>query len=450
MKMKRFLLILACGSLLLACGKEFLDERPNRALMVPSTAEDFQALLDNYVDVMNWVTTGSQSCTDEVSIANGGLAPHSVVEINFYTWQERLYLPHQMPSEWQAAYQQIYYANVVLEGLEKIKEHQSYASLRGSALFFRAWAHFNLLQLFAPPYEPDRADDLLGIPIRLSADINEKASRPPLSQCYAQILKDITEATELLPEKTNLINRPSKAAAWAFLARVHLVRQDYLAALEATDRALSLQSGLVDYATINASGSQAFADPIVTPNPEIIFYGLATISGVSSNALVRVDSFLYDAYQVGDLRKTVLFNANRNFKASYLGRASRLFAGLATDELYLIRAESATRLKQDSKARKDLLTLLEKRYQPGKLPNLDGLSGAALLDYILLERRKELYLRGLRWPDLRRLNQDPQRAVTLRRQFNGKSYELPPRDLRYTMLLPESEIEAYGLEQNPR
>lgn len=436
--------------LLAACQKDFLDERADRSLMVPSSKEDFQALLDHYVDVMNWATTGFSVETDEVSIADGGIPSSAMLYFHFYTWQDRQYLPTQVPANWQFAYRQIYYANVVLEGIEKIKDDPAAGALRGSALFFRAWAHVNLLQLYAPPYQGAKADQLVGVPLRLTTNINEKATRPSLETCYQQVLGDLLEAAELLPERSSLINRPSQAAAWALLARIHLIRQNYQAALEASTRALNLQSDLLDFKTVDASKSQPFDDPIVSPHPEIIFYACNMISSVSTNALYRVDSTLFDAYGAGDLRKAIFFNANRNVKASYLGRATRLFGGLATDELYLIRAECEARLDRPTEARTDLLTLLEKRYQAGKLPELSALEGEALTEYILWERRKELYLRGLRWQDLRRLNLEPRYAVSLHRQFEGKSYVLPANDPRYTLLLPDDEVAAYGLAQNPR
>jgi len=69
---------------------------------------------------------------------------------------------------------------------------------------------------------------------------------------------------------------------------------------------------------------------------------------------------------------------------------------------------------------------------------------------ILVERRKELVLRNVRWFDLRRLNKDPRLAKTLLRKLNGQVYQLPPNDPRYTQYIPQSVIDLSGIEQNIR
>ena len=68
---------------------------------------------------------------------------------------------------------------------------------------------------------------------------------------------------------------------------------------------------------------------------------------------------------------------------------------------------------------------------------------------ILLERRKELLMRGLRWMDLKRLNMEGA-AITLTRTVNGQVYTLPPNDLRYALPIPEDVIAISGMQQNPR
>jgi hypothetical protein len=68
----------------------------------------------------------------------------------------------------------------------------------------------------------------------------------------------------------------------------------------------------------------------------------------------------------------------------------------------------------------------------------------------LLERRKELCFRGLRWQDLRRLNKEPEYAKTLTRKIDGITYTLPPNDPKYVFPIPPNVIALSGMQQNPR
>src|SRR5690606_30895101 len=118
-----------------------------------------------------------------------------------------------------------------------------------------------------------------------------------------------------------------------------------------------------------------------------------------------------------DLRKTLYFQKNGDdsysFKGSYDGSAA-FFIGLATDELYLIRAECSARSGNVADAMKDLNHLLEMRIKKDVFVPLLASNSESALDIILLERKKELLFRGTRWSDLRRLNNDPERMITIR------------------------------------
>ena len=130
----------------------------------------------------------------------------------------------------------------------------------------------------------------------------------------------------------------------------------------------------------------------------------------------------------------------------------QLFGGIATDEVYLIRAECAARTNKISEAVDDINTLLSHRYATGTyVPYPANLTADAALSLILQERKKELCFRSeIRWGDLRRLGQDSRTAVTLTRILNGVHYALSPNDKRYAFLLPISVVQLTGIPQNPR
>jgi hypothetical protein len=116
----------------------------------------------------------------------------------------------------------------------------------------------------------------------------------------------------------------------------------------------------------------------------------------------------------------------------------------------LTRAECRARAGQLSGALSDLNTLLAKRWKTGTYVPLQAATAEAALSLVLAERRKELVARNMRWADLRRLNGDPARQVTLARTLNGNSYTLEPGSRRYVYPIPAEEVRLGGLEQNER
>jgi hypothetical protein len=141
--------------------------------------------------------------------------------------------------------------------------------------------------------------------------------------------------------------------------------------------------------------------------------------------------------------------SNFTIKGSYGGNSIR-FTGLATDEIYLIRAECHARKGDAISAMKDLNALLEKRWKSTDWVPFTAGNANDALNKILIERRKELCFRGIRWNDLRRLNMDPQFSMTLQRTINSQTYTLPSNDPKYVLPIPIGVILLNNIEQNPR
>jgi hypothetical protein len=97
----------------------------------------------------------------------------------------------------------------------------------------------------------------------------------------------------------------------------------------------------------------------------------------------------------------------------------------------------------------DLDSLLTHRWRTGTFTPYSISSAAEALDTILVERRKELAFRGLRWSDLRRLNREAW-PITLTRNLNGVLYTLTPNSELYTLPIPPDVINFSGIMQNPR
>jgi hypothetical protein len=358
---------------------------------------------------------------------------------------------------WSRSYTQILNANVVLKALENITREVSnqneWDALKGSALFYRANAYYNLAQIFAKPYDSATAGSDLGLPIRTDPDISTIVGRSSIRETYNAMLAYLDEAENLMSTgiQYNNKNRPSRPAVLALKARIYISMRAYQQAGEAANEALALYDSLINYNDIDPSEFLPFS----SKNSETIFQSTYSPDSHILTALIYpeviIDSTLIDMYEPNDLRLQLYYtnlSGQYNLKGSYSGLIYP-FTGLATDELYLIRAEAFAYNNNITDAMNDMNTLLENRYSTGTYtaPNINTRDEA--LKFIRDERRKELAFRGLRWPDLRRFNEEGEN-ITIRRLLNGREYKLEPNSKFYVLPLPPEIITLGKLEQNDR
>jgi hypothetical protein len=439
------------------CKKQdkFLDEKPNQALAIPTTLEDFQSLLNNDM-LLNTVcdpSLGTISGDEFYVTTDVWSAASTPAERNAYIFAQSFYQGSIFNDDWNKPYQQIYYANIILNGLDKISippgsQSGQYNQIKGSALFIRANAFYNLVQTFSMPYDSVTANTDMGIALRLSPDLNIKSTRASVKQCYDQILADLKEALSLLPATSNYKTRPSKLAANALLARVYLGMRDYTKAFEHSNACLLQNNTLTDFNTLSPTSFSISNDFLAEDiyHTSLIFYSLLH----RRNSIV--DSNLYRSYDSNDLRKSLYFftsSGQIRFRGTYDYNGNK-FSGLATDEMYLIRAECNARFGNLTSAMNDLNTLLIKRWKTNTFNPLIATSANDALIQILNERKKELIFRGLRWTDLRRLNKETGLQMPINHIINGVTYKLLPNDPKYALPIPDNEIQLSNLLQNPR
>jgi tetratricopeptide (TPR) repeat protein len=454
--MKKYIFIISILSLMaISCQKEFLEKRPNKALLVPETLTDFQNLLDN-TDVFNIAPSLPVIASDDFYGTDIRVNAYiDAYQKNSYIWADNI--DEGLPMlDWNTPFQQILYSNIILDGLKKLsatsENNPESDRIKGSALFHRAFAYYNLAQMYAKPYNANSADSDLGIPIRLQADVNIKSKRGTLSQTYGQIINDLQDAEALLPVTSSFQSRPNKVAVKALLARLYLNMEDYPKALKYADETYVLNNSLIDFNTLNKTTTNPFpVAPNSNNNVEIIFYSRMTTYtfGISQNS--TVENTLYESYNSNDLRKIIYFISGNpaNFKGRYTGNLGRHFGGLTTSEVFLIKAECEARVGSYNDAMITLNNLIKKRWDNSvTYPILTAINAKEALAKILTERRKELVFKGLRWGDLRRLNKDARFAKTITRTFNNQTYTLEPNSKKYTFPIPTMEIVASGIEQN--
>lgn len=458
--------------ILLSCQK-FVDIQKSSNQTFITTANDCQLLLDNYTYMNTGYPVDAEISADNyyttASSYNEGVLPVITFEEQaLHSWQSSA-IHAKADANWLNPYFITYNANLVLETIEKIapgsEDPVKINTVKGAALFYRAYTLWFVAQMYAKPYSTATAAQDPGVPIRLNSDINTKSSRGTVQDTYNQIISDLSEAVSLLPAISSIATRPNKAAAYAMLARTYLSMEDYPNALMNANAAIQIKGELLDYNSTMVN--KVSNTPFPRYNKEVIFHSVTFRSpilspGVASTNTAKIDPALVASYAPNDIRSKIFIKPNSGvhagsyrFTGNYEQAAtSVLFNGLAVDEIYLTHAECYARGGDKDNAMADLNKLLENRWTTGTYIYQSAVTADDALTKVLEERRKELLMRGLRWTDLRRLNKDNARKKDLTRTItiNGitTTYSLPANDSRYILLIPQNVIDNSSIAQNPR
>ncbi|TYR36167.1 RagB/SusD family nutrient uptake outer membrane protein [Sphingobacterium phlebotomi] len=431
-----FVLFCSCDS--------YLDAKSDLTLSTLDSKEAAEALLDG-IDRMNKGSVVLQNASDEYYIRDEVYnAISNPFNLESYIWFEGT----QTDEDWNSLYRAIYTANLVIDNLERagLKEGESdFLKYRANASFYRAHAYSHLLQIYTDVYDDHNAANMSGIVIREDSDFSKKSFVSSLKDSYVYVIDDLQSNQKYLDQIAALKTRPSIQSSLALLARIYLYKGDYQKAYDLTTELVSGDgSELLDYNELDTLENI----PFEIFNREVIFYSSTVVANNVYQSTASVSRQFYESYDDRDLRKTLYFqmlpNGEIGFKGSYNGSLSNLFNGIAWDEVYLIRAESAARTGNEHEAL-DILNLLKKRrwknecYEPYEIANIDD-----VLDAVLNERKLQLFFRGNRFSDVKRYNKEG-RGIVLRRVVNGQEIILEPNDPGYIWSIPKRVKDLAGL-----
>ena len=446
------LFILWIGGATISCNK-FLEKNSDTSVALPTTLASLRALIDNN-NVMNGYTTSSfgEGSADDYFLPAASYNSRNDLRKSIYKWQP---IDYYYSNDWANAYQVVFTSNLVMESLDVIAQtagnRTERLALKGTALFHRSYSFLNLAWTFTKAFDESTADVDLGIDLRLASDFNIPSIRSSVRDVYQRVIMDATEAINYLPDQSAHVFRPTKQAAYGLLARAYLSMRKYDSALVYANDYLAVKDELLDYNTIANTnvpfGASAYSGEVCfhTTMTNTVAYDLI------NPTRARIDTTLTSSYDPNDLRRTLFFTTTEGFsrfKGTYNTNASVFFTGIATDEMYLIKAECLARQGNVSEAMKVLNALLIKRWKNnGTFKELSADSEAEAVVLTLKERRKQLLMRGLRWMDIKRLNKEGANIV-LTRKIADEVMSLIPNSNYYALPLPTDVIEQSGMQQN--
>ncbi|MEO7766243.1 MAG: RagB/SusD family nutrient uptake outer membrane protein [Ferruginibacter sp.] len=383
---------------------------------------------------------------------------------------------YNVRDQWTNHYAIVKDANFMLKKLDEatVLTSAQKNALSGEARFLRAYAYFNLVQLYGD------------IPIRTAPleDLgNVQITRSPQADVYKLIVEDLAFAETNMPDNAPQKGRVYKLAATALSAKVFLTMagnplnqtQNYA---NAKDKALAvINSGKF---MLKDDFSQVFHNTTYTSES---IWEQTYQPGIGGNPLMQnsatAPGYVYiltpapwfiNSFPAGDQRKA--WGLKENYAApggvlapfftkfvnlswidngtitANAGRLEYTIPILRLAEMYLIAAEAENEINGPGNAYQ-YVNAIRKRARVDKLnplhvPDLTGLTKSDFRDAVLMERKWELHLEGSAWYDLKRTN-TLSRIQTIR----GTNLVHPIGVYNQTWYIPDIEIQNNNIPQNP-
>jgi len=493
--LKKILLIVAMVVVSSACS-EFLDEVPDNRVALDDLDKASQ-LLTNAYSVASPAFTDWMS--DDVGWTRGTTIRPSHQMI--YEWEDVISDPTEQDTPaffWFQTYDAIAHANEVLAVIDDMpaetnEDKARKRAVKGEALLTRAYGHFMLVNLFGEHFSLQSSGSDLGVPYVEDPETEFLATykRASVKRVYDKVEGDLREGLELVDDSFYANSGKyhfTENAALAFASRFYLFKGDFVRCVDYSSQLLggdpsAFVRDLTSTAFQEASSSiqaypQLYASPDLPSNlmlmrkislvqrvdfafgPLQSFYGdlfatrpfAGTTDERENPAFVKGDNALFP------VRYESLFE--RSSLNSNTGLPYHIAIPFRGEEVLLNRAEAYIIQDRLDEAIADLQVLTDSRYSGGDpvitMDLLRQFFGAEddpsftdqliLLNYILLERRKEFIAQGMRWFDIKRYGL----AVTHTLQDEQSTITLQPNDLRKVLQIPTTAVDVGGLEPNPR
>jgi len=355
-------ILLVVVLLSVSCEK-YLEEVPNNALPTESSITDAStaraAIIGTYDRLQSYYASSYPTLgtitTDNV-IFNGTLSEYLQLDQNAIPTDNVITV-----SAYQGIYRTINSANSVIAYVPTVNDPTLTTveknKILGEAYFIRALAYFDLARGWG------------GVQLQLkpTTDLSvlKGIKRSTLEQTYEQVLADLVQAEQLLPEDATTRNRAQKSAARALRARLHLYRKQWAdAEIYASQVIANTKYSLVkpykSFFTAPFQTAESVLELAYSVNDRNSYWNLWYPSSSGGQFTLKPSDGLVAKLNnpaVGGTRNTliagsgttvygVLYNTTAtSTDPSYLIRIA---------ELYLIRAEARAQLNKLTEAAADL------------------------------------------------------------------------------------------------
>lgn len=374
-----------------------------------------------------------------------------------------------------AGYSAISNANLPLKYIDNLPNGAAKNDIIAQSRAIRAMVHFDLVRAYCKiPTQSTDANTSMGIDYETVYEPFGKSEGRKLSvaQVYDKIIDDLKFAVDNITTSTVNKGRLTKPAILGLLSRVYLYKGDYQNAISFGQQAIAASPSVGSADNFPLIWSSNNVDgvlfKVLNSTTEAVTTGVvyqqgATATGGNIRAEYVVPKSFYNLFADNDLRKSayirqsayqgILRNNVIKWAVNTGGQTPLNVVEvkyLRTAEVYLNVAESAYKTGNETLANSLLNTLKAERYTnyvPGNL------TGVALWNEIMLQRRLELAFENDRFYTLKRL------GLGLQRSGEGANVDgtgvpavtqtVPAADYRWQWPIPQGSINKDpGLPQN--
>lgn len=437
--------------------KEYLDVKP-QGEVIPQTAEEFSALLHTHLDAID---QGSDSyifgnsgwmldleCfSDNLEASLTKYPDGNTLKLYVGNWLNNSRLTYRN------LYATIRDCNIVIHELKE-RDSELGKNVLATAYAMRGACYYNLMRLFCESYDPAKADQQLGLSLLEEFDMENRPARSSLRRTSEFIIDDLTEAIKYNRRET--IYRYTVDVAKAYLARTYFWTQQWDKAATTAKEVLDAHPLLEGEEYLNMMKSSTTEGNILMRSSVYSTGQTSSSDYESSNRLKTarpVSKEFVDLFteKENDIRYAFSFNAKREAQKT-------IYANIRSAEMCLIMAESYALAGDNTNALATLNLLRSKRisgytpYTMANLPEIDtghkvqqdatGQPFSKLTWAIYQERRKELFLEGDRWFELKRHGCPEFWAARDGQKYTTETF-------MYTAPIPKNDILLVpGMKQN--
>ena len=285
MKNKIFtVLTLGLAALGLSSCNDYLDKLPDERAELNTEEKITQLLVSAYPTCTNNLLV--EVLSDNVDDNGRAYSSPAIVDQTYRfidTTEEGNDSPYDI---WGGYYRAVATVNEALQAVEAMGNPASLQGDVAEAKLIRAYSMFMLAQTFCMSWNPDKADEYLGLPYPLvpEQDLTAQYERGTLRQLYENINKDIEEALPHIADAAQKYNQPkyhfNVKAAYAFAARFNLYYMNYEKAIQYANMVLGNDPTAVmrDYEPYRELGRTDFANLWIRATDQANIMLLATYS----------------------------------------------------------------------------------------------------------------------------------------------------------------------------